>query len=234
MLSVHALILAIWYFRGWDAMWTVYESYGLRWDGVAAGGIWQLVTHMWLHGGWEHLILNALLFYYAAARLSHVLSGRRITTLFLLTGFGSGAVHVLAQAIFPALPSAPLVGASGGIFGMLLGFFTLSPDSRMLFLPVSARNLAKGIIVSSLLLFLMTPGLGVPLFSTVGRWLESGFGAALFNVAHLAHFTGGLLGWVFIGRFFPPLLTSQDLAEMRAKREKGELAKESGSVRTGG
>ena len=103
--------------------------------------------------------------------------------------------------------------------GMLLAFFALSPDSKMLFLPVSARNLGKGVLISSAFLFLVTPGLNLPLMSNLGLWLEGAFGPILFQMAHLAHFIGGLLGWVMIPRFFPRLLTSEDLIRMRNEQE---------------
>lgn len=162
---------------------------------------------------------NAFLFYYAAARLSHVLSNQRIAVLFLISSLGAGIAQVLSQALFPALQGGVLVGASGGIMGMLLGFFALSPDSRMLLLPVSARNMAKGFLISSALFTVVNPALGLPLVSDLGIWLGGLLGEEVFQIGHLAHFVGGLLGWTCIGRFFPKLLTRQDLARMRLDEE---------------
>jgi len=219
MICVHLSLILLWQFGYDELVGRIYLGGGLSAEGMASGQIWQLFTHSLLHGPWSHLALNAFLFYYAAARLSHVLSSWRILGLFILCSLGSGLVHVGAQALFPALPQQPLVGASGGIMGMLMAFFALSPDSRMMFLPVSARNLGKGVLISSSLLFLMTPGLNLPLLSNLGLWLESAMGPVLFQVAHLAHFAGGLLGWLMIPRFFPRLLTSEDLVRMRAEQE---------------
>lgn len=223
MVAVHLGVHSVYSVLGESAVNSLYYRGGLSWEGVREGRVWQLFTHNWFHGTWSHLLLNAALFYYAAARLSHVLSSWRILTLFLICGMGAGLIHILAQAAFPGLPSQPLVGASGGVMGMLLGFFALSPQSRMLLIPVSARNLAKGILISSSLLFMVTPGLNIPLMSDFGRWLESAFGGGIFQIAHLAHFVGGLLGWVLILRFFPRLLNSADLAKMRIERESMEV-----------
>lgn len=219
MMAVHLGVLSVYNVLGEAAGNSLYHRGGLSWEGVRQGQIWQIFTHNWFHGAWSHLLLNSALFYYAAARLSHVLSSWRILTLFLICGMGAGLVHILAQAAFPGLPSQPLVGASGGVMGMLLGFFALSPESRMLLIPVSARNLAKGVLISSSLLFIMTPGLNLPLMADFGRWLEGAFGGSIFRIAHLAHFVGGLLGWVLILRFFPRLLNSADLAKMRIECE---------------
>jgi membrane associated rhomboid family serine protease len=221
MIAVHLTVLSVYKLWGTTAGDLLYYRGGLSWDGVRNGQIWQLFTHNWFHGTWLHLALNAALFYYAAARLSHVLGSLRILILFLICGMGAGLVHILSQAAFPGLPGQPLVGASGGVMGMLLGFFALSPESRMLLIPVSARNLAKGVLISSSLLFIMTPGLNLPFMADFGLWMEGACGESLFHIAHLVHFVGGLLGWVMILRFFPRLLDSNDLARMRGESESG-------------
>ena len=219
MILVHLMVIVTGMKYGGDGVELIYHQAGLRWFGFSSGKVWQLFTHAWLHGNWEHLLINAFLFYYASARLSHVLSSRRIFVLFLLTSVGAGLSHLLMQFAFPAMSQNILVGASGGITGMLLAYFALSPGSRMLILPVSARNLAKGVLISSALLTVMTPALGLPLLSDAGSWLEGLLGEQIFQVSHLAHFTGGLLGWVFIGHFFPKLLTREDLVRMRVELE---------------
>lgn len=219
MLAVHLAVDALYQQGGIVAQNEFYLSAGLSWEGLSKGQLWQLFTHMWLHGNWSHLILNAVLFYYASARLSHLLSSLRIMILFLICGLGAGAAHVMTQAFFPDFTQLPLGGASGGIFGMLLGYFALSPDSRMLLIPASARNLGKGVLISSSFLFLLSLGLNIPPLEQLRVWLEGAFGEKLFKIAHLAHFVGGLLGWLLIPRFFPRLLTRDDLARMRTESE---------------
>jgi membrane associated rhomboid family serine protease len=194
-----------------------YQWGGLYWEGLARGRFWQLLTHLWLHGNLAHLSVNVLLFYYAAARLSHFLSGKRIMALFLICGVGSGIAHILTQLVFPELPG--VVGASGCLTGLLLGYFSISPESRMILLNVSAANLAKGILIASGLLFLVSPVLGLPGAAEVGKVFEMLLGQGVFQAAHLVHFVGGLTGWVFISKFLPPLLTREDLTRMRVQQE---------------
>lgn len=213
MVSVHLALVLLLRWQGMDALHLAYLEGGLSWQGVISGRVWQLFSHIWFHGNWIHLTINALLFYYAAARLSHVLSNWRIFTLFTVCGVGAGLSHIIFQAVVPGIP--PLVGASGGVTGLLLGFFSISPDSKMILLNVSARNLSKGVLVSSALLFLMTPWLEIPLLADLGYWLESAVGNFIFRTAHLVHFVGGILGWILVGRFLPRLLSSDDLARMR-------------------
>ncbi|YCM44733.1 rhomboid family intramembrane serine protease [Verrucomicrobiaceae bacterium 227] len=219
MLMVQFWIILVWNRGGEEAVNELYREGALSWKGISSGKVWQLLTHAWLHGGWGHFLSNAFLFYYAAARLSHVLGNLKIAGLFFLSSIAAGLAHVLAQAVFPALQGGELVGASGGIMGMLLGFFALSPDSKMLFVPVSARNIAKGFLISSALFSVIQPALGIPLLSEVGLWVSHYFGGEVFRWGHVAHFVGGLVGWTCIGLFFPRLLTSRDLARMRVDNE---------------
>jgi len=217
MVAVHLVLALVLKLQGSLALQMIYLEGGVSWQGVTSGKAWQLFTHIWLHGNWSHLAINALLFYYAAARLSHVLSSWRIFTLFTVCGVGAGIAHILLQFFSPETPL--LVGASGAGTGLLLGFFSISPESKMILLNISARNLTKGVLVSSALLFVMTPWLGIPLLSDLGYWLESAVGEMIFRTAHLVHFVGGRLGWLLIGRFFPKLLNANDLARMRMASE---------------
>ena len=213
MVSVQLALALVFRWKGLGALNFAYLEGGLSWKGIISGRVWQLFTHIFLHGNWAHLAVNALLFYYAAARLSHVFSSWRIFNLFMVCGLGGGLAHITLQAFVPGIP--PLVGASGGVTGLLVGFFSISPDSKMIIFNVSARNLSKGVLGSSALLFSMTPWLEIPLLADLGRWLESVIGNFIFETAHLVHFVGGILGWMLIDRFLPRLLSSDDLARMR-------------------
>jgi membrane associated rhomboid family serine protease len=224
--TIGSAILILVYFAVWLAFLAggeeVYRDIylkwgGLSWEGVASGKVWQLVTHSFLHGTPLHLVINVLLFYYAAARLSHFLSTWRVVALFLLCVVGSGLAHVIAQAVFPNLDV--LVGASGGITGLLLGFFSISPESRMIFFKVSAGNLSKGVLIASLVLFVVSPALGLPVVSNLGRIMQGVFGPSIFQAAHLVHFAGGALGWFLLARFLPRLLNRDDLVRMRLEGE---------------
>jgi membrane associated rhomboid family serine protease len=218
MVAIHLMILASYHWGGRELVESIYLDWaGLSWEGVRSGRIWQLVTHAFLHGSLLHLAINALLFYYAAARLSHFMSSWRIAGLFFICAIGSGVAHLVAQSLFPQL--SVLVGASGGITGLLLGFFSISPDSRMMLLHVSAGNLCKGILIASAFLFVVSPDVGFPVVSNLGFLLERIFGPAIFQAAHLVHFTGGIMGWFLIGRFLPRLLNRDDLVRMRMEGE---------------
>ncbi len=196
----------------------IFYQYGVSREVLSQGRFWSLMTHSFLHGGWLHVILNAFLFYYATARLGHILSSKKIILLFLLSSSGAAFAQATSQWMFLELSQSPLVGASGGVMGLLLAQVTLYPDSRMLLLPVSGKNMGKGVLVASLLLFLMTPGLRLPVFSNLGNGMIRLYGQAIFQIGHFYHFVGGLLGMLIVGRLLPKLLSLDQLKAERAKR----------------
>jgi membrane associated rhomboid family serine protease len=178
----------------------IYESLGLSRAGIARGQVWQLVTHGCLHGGWLHVSLNALCLIAAGARVERIAGVRRAATLFL-GGIFSGGVAFL---LFPS--EVLLVGASGGIFALVLWLTTVSPQSRMAFIPLSARNLGRGLLLASGLLALFAP------------WMDAGG----IMVSHACHFGGALCGWGVARWSLRPPPTLEQLKRQRARREKSD------------
>jgi membrane associated rhomboid family serine protease len=132
-------------------------------------------------------------------------------------------VHVFAQIFCSGLESYPLVGASGGVMGLLLAMTAYYPDSRMLLIPVSALNLGRGVLLSSFLLFLLTPDLNIPVLSNLGGWLKIVFGQDIFRIGHLFHLGGGVAGLLISGKMLPRLMTLEDLQAERISREENAV-----------
>jgi len=86
-------------------------------------------------------------------------------------------------------------------------------------IPVSGKNLGLGILISSLLLYLMTPGLKVPLLSGVGHQLVGVGYADIFQMAHISHLGGAVFGWVFVRWMLRPRVSLESLRREREKRE---------------
>jgi membrane associated rhomboid family serine protease len=205
------------------AMW-IYETFGLTRAGVLSGRVWQVGTHPFLHAGWIHLLLNWLVVFLAGGRVFHILGGRGFTGVFAGGVLGGSALHLLFHPATPLgiageVSNAPLVGASGGAMALLVAVTTLSPDSRMWPLAVSGKNLARGILLATFVLFLITPGLDVPALGAVGRFLVASGLGSLFEVGHIYHFGGGLAGWLYVKRLLRRPVTLDELRRQRAKRE---------------
>lgn len=225
LIGIHFLVDTLAWSASLGKTFFFYHSYGLSWEGLKAGGVIALLTHPFLHGNWMHVIVNAILFYYTAARLGHVLRASKVALLFLSCALIAAIPQVIAQAIWPQIGTGPLVGASGGVMGMFLAVTVLYPDSKMILLNISARNVGKGFLIASSLFFLMTPELGVPLFWIVGEWSTGFYGREIFQIAHLPHFFGGLSGMLLVGRMLPALITLDQLQTARIKREGDQLPK---------
>ena len=112
-----------------------------------------------------------------------------------------------------------LVGISGGCFALLLLLFTLSPESRMFPLPVSARNLGWGIVITEVLLVLIHPSLNIPGFKSIGETLIAGGAGDLLKMSHACHIGGALAGWLCGRWLLRNRVSLEVLQRQRASRE---------------
>jgi membrane associated rhomboid family serine protease len=130
---------------------------------------WSVVTYMFLHAGPAHLLFNMIALFFFGTRVEERLRSRQFAILYFL----SGITGALLSVVFS--PGSPIIGASGGVFGVMLAFAWFWPDERIYIwgvLPVPARML---VILTTLFA------------------LFSGFGGMGGGVAHFAHL-GGYLG----------------------------------------
>jgi membrane associated rhomboid family serine protease len=130
---------------------------------------WTVVTYMFLHAGFAHLFFNMLALYFFGPRLEGRLGGRRFIGLYLTSGV-AGAVMSLVT------PYAAIVGASGAVFGVMLGYAHYWPRDTVyiFFLPMEARWLV--VLMTAMSLF--------------GAWQGQG---GIAHFAHLGGFVGGFL-----------------------------------------
>ncbi|MBK6489759.1 MAG: rhomboid family intramembrane serine protease [Gemmatimonadetes bacterium] len=129
---------------------------------------WTLVTYMFLHGGLMHIAFNMLALFFFGPRIEGRIGSRPFAILY----FASGISGALLSMFFSG---SPIIGASGGVFGVMLAFAWYWPDERIFLwgvLPVPARVLVIG---------------------TTAMALFGGFGGAGDGVAHFAHL-GGYVG----------------------------------------
>jgi membrane associated rhomboid family serine protease len=139
---------------------------------------WQIVTYAFLHGDFTHLFFNMFGLYMFGSELERVFGTRR----FIVFYFASVITAAIAQLIVTAWMGtpAPTVGASGGLFGLLLGFAVLFPRRKLM---------------------LLFPPIPMPawLFVTLYGLAELAFGISrtATGIAHFAHL-GGMLGGLLV------------------------------------
>ena len=193
-----------------------YQFLGLSRESLfQQGRVWGLFTYALLHGNLSHWLTNAYLIYYFGGRIHDIFGEREVWRVATLATLGGGVFHLLFQG------SLPLVGASGAATGLLIALTTVSPDSKMFPLPIRARNLRNGIILGTVILLLMIPSLGVPVFGDLGERL-AGRGPeweSLFMIGHACHLGGALAGIYAMRRYFRKPITLAQLQQERASRE---------------
>lgn len=155
---------------------------------------WQILTHMFMHGGFWHIFFNMYSLLMFGSILERSLGPKKYLIFYFVTGLGAVALHTgvewlqarvfiangIAQA-YQQLLMTPTLGASGAIYGVLIGFAMLYPQARLTLIfppiPVTAKWLV--IIFAAIELF-------------------SGINGIQSSVAHFAHLGGMLFGWLLI------------------------------------
>ena len=144
---------------------------------------WQLLTYGFMHGSFTHLLFNMLALLMFGAPLEHTWGDRRFLTYFLVCIVGAAVCQLAVGAWTMAQggDAYPTVGASGGVFGLLLAYGMLFPHQRVMLLippiPMKARTLVIVYGLAELML---------------------GFTGWQPGVAHFAHLGGMLFGWLLI------------------------------------
>jgi len=136
---------------------------------------WQLLTYAFLHGNVLHIFLNMFALFMFGRTLELYWGASRFVVFYLVSVIAA-AVTQLAVEGGAAGHAEPVIGASGGVFGVLLAFAWYFPRQRLFVIPIPIPIPAW--------LFVTIYGLAELLFGVTGR--EAG-------VAHFAHL-GGMLG----------------------------------------
>jgi len=135
-----------------------------------------LITSMFLHGGWMHLIGNMLFLWVFGDNVEDCLGHRRFMIFYLFSGIGGALAHALVN---PGSVS-PMIGASGAISGILGAYLVLHPRAQVL-----------------VLAFMYIP-VRLPAFVILGLWI----GLQMFNASVAGSADGGgTAWWAHIGGF---------------------------------
>ena len=164
---------------------------------------YQLVTYMFMHGGFTHLAFNMFSLWMFGRIIEMTLGGKRFLLFYLLCGIGAGLCQEMVQTanyyiqgfnhyaildtgtdVIPMDAYISLwttVGASGSLYGVFLAYGMLYPNERVFLLfppiPIKAKYLITGLIIFEFLIAMTGSGDGV---------------------AHFAHLGGALAGFLMI------------------------------------
>lgn len=140
---------------------------------------WQLLTYAFLHGGLTHLAFNMFGLWMFGSELERVWGPRRMLHFYLVSVLVAAVAQLLVTAWLGA--QAPTVGASGGLFGLLIGFAMVFPRRKItpLIPPIP-----------------MPAPVFVALYGAIE--LTLGVTGSASGVAHFAHLGGLLGGWLMM------------------------------------
>ena len=160
----------------------------------------QLVTHMFMHGGFAHILFNMYALFIFGSVLERVWGSQKFLFYYFVTGIGAALIHLgvmalqlrgymadlnagdlLARAQIQDILVTPTVGASGAIYGLLLAYGMLFPNNTMqlIFPPVALKAKWFVLIYGAIELMLGLSGRGG-------------------DIAHFAHLGGMIFGFFLI------------------------------------
>jgi len=140
--------------------------------------IWQLVTYMFLHGDFWHLFFNMLMLWMFGMEVENTWGSRKFMLFYFACGLTAALANLLITPLFT--DPRPTIGASGGVYGVLVAFAMLFPNRHVylnFFVPVRAKFL---------ILFM------------IGLELYYGITGTTDGVAHMAHLGGAFFAVIWI------------------------------------
>lgn len=156
---------------------------------IESGAVWQLFTYMFLHSmSVSHIVFNLLMLWFIGSELEAKWGTRFFVTYYLLSGAGAGVLYCLGIFIYAMVTgvhyafNVPVIGASGGIFGLLLAYGIIFGEriiNFMMIFPMKAK------------VFVLILG-AIEVLSLVSAGVAGG------DVANLAHLGGIASGFMII------------------------------------
>ena len=148
---------------------------------------YQIITHMFMHADLGHLFFNMFALAMFGPHLENLWGAKRFFFYYFFTGIGAVILHMIVRYMEismgapPYVGNVPSLGASGAVFGVLLGYGMKFPEHRvmLIFPPIPMKARTMVILYAALELFL-------------------GLGPFQTGVAHFAHLGGALFGLLLI------------------------------------
>src|SRR5271169_4945569 len=166
---------------------TLFQLRGIT---VIHGWIWQLVTYAFVHAGLFHILFNLLALWMFGAQLEMDWGYNLFMQFYFFCVIGAALVTVAVSftGLLGVSPYTATVGASGGIYGLLLAFGILHGESQVMLFPLPFLIKAKYFVI------------GIIALAMYGA-LSSAQGGGQ-SIAYMAHLGGALFGYIWL-KFIP-------------------------------
>lgn len=155
----------------------MYDMFAMHHPSTGLFAPGQIITHMFMHGGFLHLLFNMFVLWQFGRGMEKLWGHTKFIIFYIVCGLGSVLLHT---TLMTGDLTIPMVGASGAIYGLVVGFVAMYPEQRMsiIFLPWWDFKASKFIMVA----------LGIELVLAISG-LPTGIG-------HWAHLGGALTGFL--------------------------------------
>jgi len=154
---------------------------------------WQLITYAFLHGGFPHIAFNMLALWMFGGPVEQALGGKRYTFFYFVCVIGAALAQLATIHYFKPGDFYPTLGASGGVFGIMLAYAMIYPSARIIMIffpvPIPAPVAVIGYMAVELVL---------------------GITGTQEGVAHFAHLGGAAAGFVLLRYWRAQALRSRD------------------------
>ncbi len=147
------------------------------------GAYWQILTAMFMHGGISHIFFNMYGLYLFGKPLEMRMGSRKFLFFYLATGVLANIASVIFFKFATAQPVS-LIGASGAIFGVLLGFGAFYPEVRLLLFFIIPIRVKWAVLLYG----------GIELFSEISSRTD--------GIAHITHLFGFVFAYLYLLIFF--------------------------------
>jgi membrane associated rhomboid family serine protease len=169
------------------------RQWGIVPDLMRGPGLITLLTSMFLHGGWLHLIGNMLFLWVFGRNLEDLIGSPSFLAFYLLAGIAAGMVQVMVNSN----SRVPTIGASGAIAGVMGAYLVKFPRTRIVTLIFIFFFVTTAEIPAA---FILLYWFAIQFFSGFGSLATTNYSGG--GVAYFAHIGGFLVGMLLI-RLFP-------------------------------
>ena len=136
---------------------------------------YQLISYMFLHAGFSHLLLNMFGLWMFGSLMENLWGPKRFLIFYVVCGLAAGIAQLL-------LGNGPAVGASGAIMGLLVAYGYTFPNTQLFVFPIPFPIKAKWAVIGILAL---------DIFGGLSNSPED-------NIAHFAHLGGAVIGFIIV------------------------------------
>lgn len=159
--------------------------------------LYQLVTYMFIHGGFRHVLVNMFMLWMFGSAVERAWGSRDFLSYYFVCGIGGA---IASWATGPG-SEIPVIGASGAVLGLLLAYGMMYPNREIL------------------IYFLFPIKMKYFIWIMVAIDLFSGLGSSGDGVAHFAHLGGMLAGWLYLKQDWRAGSMTKKFRAARARQE---------------